>query len=165
MKEIIPPVDKQKILEELTREKFVRKTNNGNKEIYIFSHEDSPNLMLEVGRLREISFREAGGGTGMQTDIDEFDISESPYKQLIVWCPEEQEIVGGYRFIEGSVIPFKDDQPDCAVSELFIYSERFIRDFLPYTIELVMRVNAITVFEVSEKRLAARFDVANTVPS
>lgn len=136
MQPIIPPVAKRKILAELTPEKFVRRTNNGDKEIYIFTHMDSPALMQELGRLREISFRDAGGGTGMETDIDEFDISESPYKQLIVWSPEDQEIVGGYRFIEGSNIPFRDGKPDCAVSELFDYSERFIQEYLPYTIEL-----------------------------
>lgn len=136
MENIIPPVPKDKILAELTQEKFLRTTNNGNKEIYVFNHHDSPNLMMELGRLREISFREAGGGTGKETDLDEFDLSDDPYKQLIVWSPEDLEIVGGYRFIEGNKIPLVDGQPHCAVAELFHFGEKFLQEYLPYTIEL-----------------------------
>src|SRR5688572_24360953 len=100
MLEIIPPVEKEKLKAELNKTTFVRTTNNGHNEIYIITHFDSPNVMREIGRLREVTFRAAGGGTGKEIDIDEFDISEYPYKQLIVWSAEEEEIVGGYRFIE-----------------------------------------------------------------
>ena len=55
-------------------------------------------LMQEVGRLREGAYRLAGGGTGKKIDIDEMDTGEDPYEQLIVWNPEDQEILGGYRF-------------------------------------------------------------------
>jgi hypothetical protein len=98
-KEIIEPILKDLLSEELTGDKFVRKTNYGANEIYIITHQDSPNVMKEIGRLRELSFRMAGGGTGEETDIDNYDISENPYKQLIVWEPREREIIGGYRFI------------------------------------------------------------------
>src|SRR4051812_36445023 len=100
MDEIIAPVEKRILLAELTKDKFVRETNNGSNVIYIITHLDSPNIMREIGRLREITFRAAGGGTGKEIDIDEFDISSTPYKQLIVWNPEDQEIVGGYRYIK-----------------------------------------------------------------
>ena len=76
METIIDPIDKGKIKLELLKDKFVRTTNNGNKEIYIITHHDSPNTMLELGRLREITFRKAGGGTGKSADIDDYDTAD-----------------------------------------------------------------------------------------
>jgi len=137
MKNIIAPLDRKILEAELTEEKFLRKTNYGNRDIYIITHHNSPNLMLEIGRLRELSFRDAGGGTGHEVDIDEYDTDENPYKQLLVWDAEEQEIVGGYRFIDG--VNIRQDvmgNPISATSELFHFSKKFIKEYLPYTIEL-----------------------------
>lgn len=137
MENIIPPVDPDVLMEELSRDKFVRKTNNGNNLIYIFDYSDSPNLMNEVGRLREITFRDAGGGTGQGTDIDEFDVGDKPFRQLIVWNPEDKEIVGGYRFAPGynmTVTP--EGHVLSPTAELFHFSEKFIKEFLPESIEL-----------------------------
>jgi hypothetical protein len=93
--------------------------------------------MLEIGRLRELAFREAGGGTGKEADIDEFDTCENCYKQLIVWNPEAEEIIGGYRYLEGTKWEIDDNgQPKLATSHMFRFSEKFIRDYMPYTIEL-----------------------------
>jgi hypothetical protein len=93
--------------------------------------------MREVGRLREITFRGAGGGTGKAIDIDEYDLADQPYKQLIVWSREEKEILGGYRFIVCSEAPIDEDgNPILATSRLFHYSEAFKKDYLPYLIEL-----------------------------
>lgn len=137
MKEIIAHVDRELIIKELTREKFIRKTNNGGNELYVITYHDSPDTMKEIGRLREISFRAAGGGTGDEIDIDSFDTSDNPYFQLIVWDPDAKEILGGYRFFLCKV-----PRPGClnpsllATSELFRFSGEFIRDYLPYTIEL-----------------------------
>jgi hypothetical protein len=137
MEKIIPPVDKQLLITELTKDKFVRKTNNGNNLIYIFDYKDSPNLMREVGRLREITFRDAGGGTGKEIDIDEFDLGEKPFRQLIVWNPEEYDIVGGYRFAPGSEFEESPERSHLSpTAELFHYSEKFIDEFLPLSIEL-----------------------------
>jgi hypothetical protein len=137
MEPIIEAIDKSLLEKELTPKKFVRKTNFGDNEIYIFTHSDSPNLMKEVGRLREITFRGAGGGTGKSIDIDEYDIADKPYKQLIVWSPAEKEILGGYRFIVCSEAPLDDQgNPILATSRLFHYSEEFKTDYLPYLIEL-----------------------------
>lgn len=137
MKEIIKPIDKEILKSELTKEKFLRDTNNGNKEIYIVTAKDSPNIMREIGRLREISFRDAGGGTGKDCDIDHYDTCENPYKQLIVWSPEDEEIVGGYRYIHGKdVILDYNGQPILATSKMFKFSEKFIKEYLPNTIEL-----------------------------
>lgn len=137
MEDIIEPIDKKIIEAELTPDKFVRKTNNGDNEIYIITHHDSPNIMLEIGRLREITFRGAGGGTGKSIDIDEFDIAEAPYKQLIVWSPVEKEIVGGYRFIKCKDAPVSPEGIiQLATTELFKFSEKFVKEYVPSTIEL-----------------------------
>jgi hypothetical protein len=137
MEKIIDAVDTRLLEKELTPDKFSRTTNFGDNEIYIFSHHDSPNLMKEVGRLREITFRMAGGGTGKAADIDDYDIAEKPYKQLIVWSPVDKEIIGGYRFIISSEAPIdKNGNPEFATSQLFNYSDEFKKEYLPYLIEL-----------------------------
>lgn len=136
MEAIIAPVERDLLKTELSRDKFVRSTNNGTNEIYIITHHDSPNVMREIGRLREVTFRYAGGGTGKSVDIDDYDISDKPYRQLIVWNPENKEIVGGYRFIKCNEAVDTDGQLSLATTELFEFSEKFIREYLPYTIEL-----------------------------
>ncbi len=136
METIIPPVDRNLLKSELTADKFLRDSNNGNTQIYIVTYKNSPNVMNEIGRLREISFREAGGGTGKSIDIDKFDIDEkTPYTQLIVWDEEDQEITGGYRYIHGKDI-VDDVENKLATTQLFDMSDEFITDYLPYTIEL-----------------------------
>ncbi|HZJ79068.1 MAG TPA: GNAT family N-acetyltransferase [Dysgonamonadaceae bacterium] len=137
MKKIIDPVDKNLIKSELTEDKLMRPTNKANNELYIFTHHDSPNLMLEVGRLREIAFRHYGGGSGKKADIDKYDTMETPYRQMIVWDPESEEILGGYRFLSGTDVEFdKKGKPILATAHLLNFSEKFINEFLPYTVEL-----------------------------
>lgn len=137
MKEIIAPVDKDLIKSELTIERFLRRTNKANNEIYIVNAFNSPHTMCEIGRLREIAFRNAGGGTGMEIDIDTFDTMEEPCQQLIVWNPDADEIIGGYRFILGEHVQIDENgQPILATAHLFHFSDQFIKDYLPYTLEL-----------------------------
>ena len=136
MEAIIKPVDRSLLKAELTSDKFLRKTNYENREIYSVTHHNAPNVLQEIGRLREISFREAGGGTGKAVDLDAFDLSEIPYRQLIVWDNDEEEIIGGYRYLEGSVVPIIDGIPQIATSKLFHFSQKFIQEYLPQTIEL-----------------------------
>ena len=137
MEKIIPPVNKKLLKSELTKDKMLRKTNKANNEIYIISAHNSPNVMQEIGRLREIAFRHYGGGTGLGVDIDEYDTMDNPYKQLIVWNPDAEEILGGYRFICGPDIKFdKKGEPILATSHLFHFSKKFIDEYLPYTFEL-----------------------------
>lgn len=136
METIIPPVDIEFLVSELTEDKRLRKTNNGNNEIYIITDADSPHVMREIGRLREVTFREAGGGTGKSIDIDEYDTGENAFKQMIVWDPDEKAIVGGYRFIDCNNLKVEGDQVFSPTSRLFRYSPKFIKEYLPYTIEL-----------------------------
>ena len=135
--EIIQPIAKEILKSELTSERQLRMTNKSHNEIYIITAHDSPNVMKEIGRLREIAFREAGGGTGKSMDIDEFDTCENCYKQLIVWNPEAEEIIGGYRYLVGNEWDYDDKgQPILATSHMFHFSERFIKEYAPWTIEL-----------------------------
>jgi len=138
MKDIIAPVPRELIEAELTPEKFQRKTNKSDNEIYIFTAHDSPNIMREIGRLRELTFRAAGGGVGEEVDIDHYDITEDhPYKQLIVWDPARKDILGGYRYIHCAGLPRdKNGEVPLATSHLFKFSDEFIDDYLPNVIEL-----------------------------
>lgn len=137
MKPIIDRIDTKLIEKELNEKTFARKTNNIGNEIYIFSADEAPNAMLEVGRLRELAFRQAGGGTGKEVDIDNYDLTENGFKQLIVWDPELKIIVGGYRFALGNNLP-KDStgKPISPTAHLFDLSENFLLNCLPKTIEL-----------------------------
>ena len=134
---IIQPINKELLKSELTPDRQLRMTNKSHNEIYIVTAHNAPNVMREIGRLREIVFREAGGGTGKEVDIDEFDICENCYKQLIVWNPEEQEIIGGYRYLPGTDWEYDEKgQPILATSHMFHFSEKFIREYAPQTVEL-----------------------------
>ena len=137
MEEIIAPVSKELLKAELTADKRLRYTNKSHNEIYVVTWQDSPNVLREIGRLREIAFRAAGGGTGMSLDLDDFDMMEEPYKQLIVWDPDVEAILGGYRYLIGADVKLREDgQPILATSHMFHFSENFMKNYMPYTIEL-----------------------------
>ena len=134
---IIDPVPTELIEKELTPERFLRHTNKGGNDIYIVDAHNAPNTMREIGRLREIAFRMAGGGTGKECDIDEYDTMDPPCRQLIVWDPDSKLILGGYRYICGKDIRTNQNGlPRIATSHMFRFSEKFVNDYLPYTIEL-----------------------------
>lgn len=135
--EIIQPVPKELLKRELTPERQLRMTNKSNNEIYVITAQEAPHVMQEIGRLREIAFRSAGGGTGKAADIDKFDTMEGGCKQLIVWNPEAEEIIGGYRYLFGTDWKIDSNgQPVLATSHMFHFSEEFMRDYAPYTVEL-----------------------------
>jgi len=136
MKTILPPVDKSLLEKELTQERLLRKTNNGNNLIYIVNEVNSPNVVREIGRLREVTFRDAGGGTGKEIDLDEYDYGENGFEQMIVWDPEEKEITGGYRYIDCKNLKIDHKVVHSPTADLFKYSKKFIDEYLNYTIEL-----------------------------
>ena len=137
MEKIIDPVSVELLEAELTPDKKLCDTNKGGNVIYVIDAHDSPNVMLEVGRLRERSFREAGGSSGMSVDIDDFDTMENPYKQIVVWDPEAKAILGGYRYILGPDVTFYNDgQPRLATSHMFHFSDTFIKEYMPHVMEL-----------------------------
>ncbi len=135
--QIIRPISRDLIERELTPERFVRQTNKGGHEIYDFAADESPILMQEVGRLREESFRLAGGGSGNSVDIDEFDTGAMAYRQLIVWSPQDKEILGGYRYVVCSQLPQNQEgTKHLATAHMFRFSDEFVRDYFPRMIEL-----------------------------
>jgi len=154
MEEIIKPIDKERLKSELTEDKRLRMTNKSNNQIYIITYHNAPNIMREIGRLREIAFRAAGGGTGKSIDIDEYDTMENPYKQLIVWDPEEEKILGGYRYILGTDVQFdKKGEPILATAHMFNFSKKFLAEYLPTTIELA---RSFVTLEYQSTRLGSK---------
>lgn len=137
MQVLIPAVERSLIKEELTPERFLRYANNGDNHIYLVDYHLAPNTMREIGRLRELTFRAAGGGTGLSMDIDANDTGENCYQQLITWNPEDEEIVAGYRLIKcGGAGRDDHGHLNLSTTHLFEFSERFERDYIPFTIEL-----------------------------
>lgn len=133
---IIPPVSRELLKAELTPERFLRYTNNGNNLVYLVNHHNAPNVVREIGRLRELTFRAAGGGTGQEMDLDENDTCENCYDQLITWNEEDEEIVAGYRVIMCKKAMSPDGKLNLSTTHLFDFSEKFIQDFIPSTLEL-----------------------------
>ncbi|HCN53019.1 MAG: GNAT family N-acetyltransferase [Prevotella sp.] len=135
--EIIQPISKDLLKSELTPERQLRMTNKSHNEIYVITAREAPHVMEEIGRLREIAFRTAGGGTGKSMDIDEFDTMENGCRQLIVWNPEAEEIIGGYRYLFGEDWQIdQGGQPILATSHMFHFSDKFMKEYAPYTVEL-----------------------------
>lgn len=137
MEPIGEAVPVEELEDELARIGYLRKTNNANNEVYIFDNLSSPLLMREIGRIREVTFRHAGGGTGKALDLDEYDLdADHPQKQLMIWDPDNKEIIGGYRFIfpEYKEKDFSVDR--YASSSYFTFSRKFIKKYLPHTMEL-----------------------------
>ena len=137
MEKIIDPVPVDLIKAELTPDKKLIDTNKGGNELYVVTWHDSPNTVREIGRLREVAFRQAGGSTGLALDLDEFDTMDKPYSQLIVWDPDAEAIIGGYRYILGPDVRIGEDgQPILASAHQFTFSETFIKEYLPHVVEL-----------------------------
>ena len=137
MEDIIAPIDREVLKAELTPERRLRTTNKSHNDIYIINWKNAPNVLKEIGRLREIAFRAAGGGTGKSLDLDEYDLMENPYQQLVVWDPEAEEILGGYRYILGDEVEFDSEgKPILATAHMFDFSPKFLQEYLPTTIEL-----------------------------
>lgn len=153
---IAVPVAREILAEELSEDKLLRVTNKGNNEIYCFTDQECPNLMQEVGRLRELAFRSAGGGTGKPMDVDEYDTGSVPYQQLIVWSPSDQQILGGYRYIVCKDAERKESgELKLATNHMFHFSEQFKNEYLPYTLELG-RSFVHPDYQSSNRRIAAK---------
>ena len=134
---IIEPIDVQLLKQELNKRTFLRNTTRGNNEIYVVNNENSPNVLREIGRLREVSFRAVGGGSGTECDLDHFDLEDKACFQVVVWNPEEEEIIGGYRFTKWSMASFHENgQPYVNTEHLFDFSQKFIDEYFPYCIEM-----------------------------
>jgi hypothetical protein len=136
MEKVIDKLSRTVLLNELDDSIFIRPTNKAQNSIYIFDGNERPNLMKELGRLREVTFRDAGGGTGKSIDVDDFDYGKHSYKQLIVWNNEDQEIVGGYRFIICNDALNNSGEYQLSTSEILEFSAKLKTEYFPFTIEL-----------------------------
>jgi len=137
MEKIIEPVDLDLIKAELTDEHKLMDTNKGGNELFVVDCHNAPNTLREIGRLREITYRAAGGCSGKSMDLDEYDLMEKPYQQIIVWDPDAQAIIGGYRYILGTDVDLDEEgQPKVTSSHLYHFTDKFIKEYLPYTMEL-----------------------------
>jgi len=151
---IFKAVPRKILKSELTAEKLVCQCLHGGNSVYDITYKDSPNLMQEIGRLREVAFRDAGGGTGQAVDIDEFDICTNSFHQLLVWSPKEKQIIGSYRYMLGKDIKITEKGVHSPTAKLFSFSEEFINDYLPYCIELG-RSFVQTQYQASHKGIFA----------
>lgn len=136
MKEIIDPIEKSVLKAELNTERFLRTTRKGGNEIYRINCHNAPNVLQEIGRLRELTFRNSGGGTGEEVDLDEHDFGPYAYEQLIVWSPEDEEIIGGYRYLVCADAQDQDGNYHLSTTHYFEFGTVFKEKYLPYTIEL-----------------------------
>ena len=136
MEPIIEAIPKSILKEELTRSGLIRTTRKGDNEIYIINNSNAPHVIQEIGRLREITFRASGGGTGLSIDLDEYDLGQYAYEQLIVWSPEDEEIIGGYRFAFCERAMDEQGNIHLSTTNYFDFTDNFISQYLPYTIEL-----------------------------
>jgi len=159
MEPIIEPVETS-LLEQELEGHLLRPTNKAGNLIYDITAHECPNVMREIGRLREISYRGGGGATGKSMDIDKMDTMEKPYHQLIVWDPDNRRIIGGYRYLLGKEAQIIDGQPYITSAHLYHYSERFIRDYLPYTIEFG-RAFVQPLYQTREAGVKALFALDN----
>lgn len=129
-KTIAHPQDRKALKKELKQSELLGETADG-KRIYLFDYQADSAVMREVGRLREVSFRCVGEGTGEKIDLDRYD---SHYRHLILWDEEELEIVGAYRLAEAwKMNNSEDDQ--LYSSTLFNYSPS-MQQFFEQGIEL-----------------------------
>lgn len=136
MKPIREAISKDILKSELTADRFLRVTRKGGNEIYVVNCHNSPNVLEEIGRLREVTFRASGGGTGESIDLDEYDLGPYAYEQLIVWSVEDEEIIGGYRFKKCSEAIDEQNNIHLSTTHYFDFSPSFVNDYLPTTIEL-----------------------------
>ncbi len=120
---IIEPVAKEKILAEIQEIKTdFTLFNLKNYTAFCAPSEEIPNILTEIGRLREITFREVGEGTNRSIDIDEFDLY---YHQMFIWDEEEERIVGAYRIGKGKDILEQYGKRGFYLQSLFRISDEF----------------------------------------
>ncbi len=130
-KNIVHPTDKKLILNDINAAEVLGETDDKIK-ILLVRFEAAPALMREIGRLRELTFRKVGEGTGRKIDLDEFD---AYYLHIVLWDPKALEVVGAYRLAAGDEVYAKRGTSGFYTSTLFRYTEEFEK-YLPEALEL-----------------------------
>lgn len=131
-KNIIHKIDSRLLKKELNKSQLLGITSD-NKKILLTDKDNSPNVLNELARLREVTFRKVGEGTGKRLDLDNYD---NYYRQIILWDDYELEIVGSYRFGIGREIIDKFSFEGFYTSSLFNFSDEFKKNYLVDSIEL-----------------------------
>lgn len=130
-KNIVHPTDKKLILQDVMSSELLGQTEDEIK-ILLVRYEAAPALMREIGRLRELTFRKVGEGTGRKIDLDEFD---QYYQHIVLWDARQLEVVGAYRIAAGDEVYRRFGISGFYTASLFRFSEEFEK-FLPQSLEL-----------------------------
>ena len=114
--EIIPETSQSLLLDDLKNISDKLVMSEKNYDVYLSSAASMPNIINEIGRLREITFREVGEGTNNKIDLDEYDLY---YSHLFIWDREAQKIVGAYRVGKGDEIFYRYGRKGFYITNLF----------------------------------------------
>jgi putative hemolysin len=129
---IAHPIERRFIKRELQNAELLGETAD-NKKIYLFDYRPDSAVMHEIGRLRELTFRQVGEGTGKRRDLDRYD---RDYRHLILWDEQELEIAGAYRLGDVKRIQAQDSSRGIYSEELFAYDKEKMQPFFEQGIEL-----------------------------
>ena len=129
---IVHPQERRAIKKELQNAELLGETVDG-KKIYLFNYQSDSAVMQEIGRLREITFRQVGEGTGKKCDLDRYD---RDYRHLILWDEQELEIAGAYRLGEVKHLFSTEGSRGIYSQELFDYDAERMAPFFEQGIEL-----------------------------
>lgn len=144
--EIAKATDKSIIENEIKNIQNQKIVNQQNFEIYYAEASSIPNIINEIGRLREITFRQVGEGTNKALDLDEYDLY---YNHLFLWDSEEKQIAGAYRVGKGAEIYSRYGKKGFYTSSLFNFDPKF-HAVLKQTMELG---RSFVLKEYQQKRL------------
>ncbi len=133
-KQIAKPANHEQILEEIeiVREENFRLLQSKNYEVFLVTADKIPNILHEIGRLREITFREVGEGTNESIDLDKYD---KYYHHMFLWDSDTQQIAGAYRMGLGNEIYAKHGIDGFYLHELFRF-EPELYDMMSKSIEM-----------------------------
>jgi putative hemolysin len=130
-KNVIHPVSRKTIKQQLEKNILLGLTSD-RKKIFLIDSFSAPDVLKEISRLREITFRKVSEGTGKKMDLDKYD---SYYKHIVLWDEDELEIVGSYRIGIGKIIMQTLGVSGFYTSELFFHSSK-LQNILLHSAEL-----------------------------
>ncbi len=125
------PEERKSLRDELSSSELLGRTAD-DKIIYLYDYAKKSTILKEVGRLREMTFRKVGEGTGRQRDTDDYD---KYYRHIVLWDDKELEVVGSYRVGQGREICDVFGVSGFYTNSLFNFSSDF-NELLPHSIEL-----------------------------
>lgn len=121
-KNVIHPVSARQLRSQIYNNEFIGQTTDG-KKIFLVEYQKSKDIIREIARLRELTFRKVGEGTGTKKDTDRFD---KYYKHIVLWDDNQLEIVGSYRLADGKSVLTELNSDAFYTSTLFKFNNNFI---------------------------------------